>query len=364
MSRASEAGFPGRVVIDPGHGGRNPVGRSTPFGVRGPGGLLEKDVVLELGRRVARALGPSATLTRDDDRNLALGARAEIAQRFGAHMFLSLHANAGGPGRRGSEAFVHTRADGRSAAMAQAVLEEMSRLGGVRRGVERADLAVLEPGSLPRGAGACLLEVDYLSDLEGERRLRDGHALDDMAHAIANGLHRYGRTALALDWTDWVTDPGITAAFETAVSTNIAMASPITVPPDHERKLRAYAAANPGDGAKLLAGLARNPRFYQGGWILDVQTGASAMTLDTSVFVRESLSVSTYVHEMVHVAQYGDLGRPAFLEAYFSLALAEIIRRLINRLPLDPMTASPLETEAYDIERRFEAWARANGESL
>src|SRR5262249_36420445 len=58
--------LPGLAVIDAGHGGQHPLGKSTPLGVRGPSGTLEKDVTLELAHMVAAHLRGRAILTRND----------------------------------------------------------------------------------------------------------------------------------------------------------------------------------------------------------------------------------------------------------------------------------------------------------
>src|SRR5206468_664991 len=62
------------VVIDPGHGGATATGGSSPNNATGPNGLLEKDLTLDLGRRVSALLAPRATviLTRTTDVNLSL----------------------------------------------------------------------------------------------------------------------------------------------------------------------------------------------------------------------------------------------------------------------------------------------------
>src|SRR5262245_22334582 len=65
------------VMLDPGHGGRDRAEDSTPHGVRGPRGTLEKDVNLALARIVQRELGGLAELTRDGDYNLSLEQRAD-----------------------------------------------------------------------------------------------------------------------------------------------------------------------------------------------------------------------------------------------------------------------------------------------
>jgi N-acetylmuramoyl-L-alanine amidase len=80
------------VVIDPGHGGRDPgaSGETT--------GLAEKDVTLELAKAIRRELAASGrvrvALTREDDRFIPLPDRYAIARRLDADLFISLHADA------------------------------------------------------------------------------------------------------------------------------------------------------------------------------------------------------------------------------------------------------------------------------
>lgn len=77
------------VVVDAGHGGDD-TGRV------GPSGLMEKDVTLRVARRLEDALkvrGFRVVMTRDGDDALDQDARAEIANRAGGDLFISLHAN-------------------------------------------------------------------------------------------------------------------------------------------------------------------------------------------------------------------------------------------------------------------------------
>jgi N-acetylmuramoyl-L-alanine amidase len=80
----------GRIAIDPGHGGHD-------LGTVGPGGLAEKDLVLELARILQRLLqeklGAEVILTRNDDTFVPLEERTEIANRYQADLFISIHAN-------------------------------------------------------------------------------------------------------------------------------------------------------------------------------------------------------------------------------------------------------------------------------
>jgi N-acetylmuramoyl-L-alanine amidase len=80
----------GRVVIDPGHGGHD-------VGTHGPSGLYEKDVVLDVAKRlgalVEDRLGSEVIYTRDDDTFIPLEERTQIANDHKADLFLSIHAN-------------------------------------------------------------------------------------------------------------------------------------------------------------------------------------------------------------------------------------------------------------------------------
>jgi len=144
--------------------------------------------------------------------------------------------------------------------------------------------------------------------------------------------------------------------FKTVVASNIAFASPIAIPQVYKDRLLAYANYNKLDGAALLAGFVRRPRYFRGGWIMKLQGGAGAMTLDTAVFVTGQLPITTYIHEMVHVGQYRILGITGFLSSYFGISGLTILQRWIRRQPTDPMRSSPHEEQAYRIEARFCEW--------
>jgi len=84
----------GCVVLDPGHGGRDP-------GAIGVNGLQEKDVNLAVARQVARRLqdrGVEVFLTRQGDSFLELEDRAAMANRLRPDLFVSLHADSAANG--------------------------------------------------------------------------------------------------------------------------------------------------------------------------------------------------------------------------------------------------------------------------
>jgi N-acetylmuramoyl-L-alanine amidase len=87
---AAESRRPFVVVLDPGHGGANTDG------AHGRRGLVEKDVALAVALKLRAALeqsGATVVLTREEDADLPLARRAQIANESGADLFLSIHCN-------------------------------------------------------------------------------------------------------------------------------------------------------------------------------------------------------------------------------------------------------------------------------
>lgn len=80
----------GRIVIDPGHGGHD-------TGTLGRNGLVEKDLVLDVARRlgklISERMGSEVVFTRSDDTFIPLETRTAIANERRADLFLSIHAN-------------------------------------------------------------------------------------------------------------------------------------------------------------------------------------------------------------------------------------------------------------------------------
>jgi N-acetylmuramoyl-L-alanine amidase len=119
------------VVIDAGHGGRDP-GATSPFG-----GRREKDVTLALARAIRDELVRSGrvrvALTRDNDRYIDLRDRYEIARRVGASLFVSVHADAApnNDGARGATIYTLSEiASDREAALLAARENQAGLIGG------------------------------------------------------------------------------------------------------------------------------------------------------------------------------------------------------------------------------------------
>ena len=124
---------PPLVVIDPGHGGRDP-GAASPFD-----DAREKDITLALARAIRDDLARSGrvrvALTRDDDTSLPLDERYGVARRLGADLFISIHADAAPLNDQARGATVYTLsevASDREAALLAARENEVDLIGGAR----------------------------------------------------------------------------------------------------------------------------------------------------------------------------------------------------------------------------------------
>ena len=219
-----------------------------------------------------------------------------------------------------------------------------------------------------RGSRAVLLELQRTA---GNRAVGSFLARSPATRsAVQRQLLRWPDWEDALDlyeWVDPLTAPGKLMHALTGVEPSTwmlaeqavrASATKITIPQSHVDALKRYADGHPDDKRILLNALDQDPSFYRGGWLLDVQDDAEAITFGNSIFFRSSPpSARTFVHEMVHIDQYARLGRAAFLESYFGLSLLTIIKRAIAREPINVMMSSPHEQEAYALERHFAASA-------
>ena len=214
------------IVIDAGHGGRDP-------GARASDGTYEKVVTLAAARalkaRLERGGRYKVVLTREKDVFIPLEQRVKIARRAGADLFISLHADAGSDeSLRGAS--VYTLSENGSARIARRVMARDKVLGEVNLpGSDRAvnqilldltqratrnqsatfaqlllnevdDVAPLLRGS-HRDAGfvvllapdvpAVLLEMGFLTNPDDERLLTDPAARRRIAAAVADSIDGY-----------------------------------------------------------------------------------------------------------------------------------------------------------------------------
>ena len=218
------------IVIDAGHGGKDP-------GAIGPNNIKEKTVALQMAKKLAeqlrRMLGVKVLLTRSDDSFLELQERTAYANRVGADLFISLHANASpnnhaygletyflNLAKNNQAAEVAARENGTSLEavtnleailfdlMANAKINESSRLAaevqqamvsGLRPhfsrikdlGVRQGPFHVLLGATMP----SVLVEAAFISHPREEKRLEDDRYQEEVAKAIVNGVKSYAATA-------------------------------------------------------------------------------------------------------------------------------------------------------------------------
>ena len=221
------------IVLDAGHGGHD-------SGATGPTGLMEKDLVLDVTRRVAKLvaeqMGLKVRLTRDNDYFVTLRDRTSIANRERADLFVSIHANAHRetatdgvetyflsseatdgaarqvaalengvvqleqpPGRGSGQVDIvkailwdlaQSEFQAESSRLAEVVHDSMTQsLRISNRGVKQAGFYVLGGAAMP----AILLEIGFVTNPKEERRLKDTKYRDEIARAILAGLVEYKR---------------------------------------------------------------------------------------------------------------------------------------------------------------------------
>jgi N-acetylmuramoyl-L-alanine amidase len=219
----------GRVVIDPGHGGKD-------VGTHGPSGLYEKEVVLDVGRRLGSLiedrLGSEVVYTRSDDTFISLEERPRIANDSKADLFLSIHANSS-PIRTaagvemyylnfttskaamdvaarenaGSSSSIHDLRDllqkialrdkidesREFAARLQTSLSSLEKKGNAEsknRGLKKAPFIVLIGASMP----SVLAEIGFLTNAGDEAMLRRMEYRQKIAEALYKGIANYAET--------------------------------------------------------------------------------------------------------------------------------------------------------------------------
>jgi len=219
-----------RVVIDPGHGGKDP-------GAVGPGGTREKDIVLRVGKKLGKLLkkdhGVEVIYTRDRDKFVPLNERTEIANSKKADLFISIHTNASEKRKtRGMETYFLSWSNDREAIRVAArenkvsikkmqkmqgglsmILQDLARnskreeskrlaysvqnemVDSLKReytkiqdlGVKYALFYVLVGAEMP----SILVEISFISNRDEEKRLATNQYRDRIAKAIAKGIDKY-----------------------------------------------------------------------------------------------------------------------------------------------------------------------------
>jgi N-acetylmuramoyl-L-alanine amidase len=216
----------GKIVIDPGHGGHD-------TGTIGPNGLEEKDLVLEVSRRLGKLLesrlGAEVVYTRKDDTFIPLETRTAIANQQRADLFISIHANSSSdPAARGVETYylnftsnpdaldVAARENAvseksiyelqdlvKKIALKEKIEESREFAGDVEaslhsglaarspairdRGVKKAPFIVLIGANMP----SILAEISFVSNPTDERHLKTSEYRQRIAESLYRGIAKY-----------------------------------------------------------------------------------------------------------------------------------------------------------------------------
>ena len=218
------------IVIDPGHGGKDP-------GAVGYRGTKEKDIALDVAKRLEKKLSKNMNvkiiMTREEDIFLRLSERTKIANESNGNLFISIHTNAAEDRRAsGFETFLigpnKNEAAVRVAARENAVLELEGKTGknltnedliqatiaqsafaskseqfasmvqkeikkrvqSKDRGVKQAGFYVLMGASMPN----VLVELGFISNPSEEKKLRSPQYRDQLATAIYRAVEQYQKT--------------------------------------------------------------------------------------------------------------------------------------------------------------------------
>jgi N-acetylmuramoyl-L-alanine amidase len=215
-----------KVVIDPGHGGKDP-------GAIGPTGVQEKNVVLAIAKKlqgkIKESLGLEAILTRDSDNFLPLEERTALANTQKADLFVSIHTNAHKNRRvHGISTYILNVATDEEAArvaafensvsakrisdlekilndlMLNSKINESSRLADAVQngllkslpkkysrvknlGVKQAPFYVLIGAQMP----SIMVETSFITNKREEYRLRSATYQDTVAEGILSGIRHY-----------------------------------------------------------------------------------------------------------------------------------------------------------------------------
>jgi N-acetylmuramoyl-L-alanine amidase len=173
-----------RIVIDPGHGGRDP-------GTTSVSGVYEKRINLAVAHKTAARLkrkGHQVAMTRQGDQYPELESRAALANRLNADLFVSIHADwAPSPSAQGFTVYIAPTASKDTQRAAQAIARAMATTGLDNRGVRRNDYRVLVHTRGP----AVLIELGYLSNAREAAKLQSDAFQNRLAAAIATGISDY-----------------------------------------------------------------------------------------------------------------------------------------------------------------------------
>jgi len=207
-ARYLKSGIPRVVVLDPGHGGKDK-------GATGSRNVQEKLAVLDIAKRARshlKGMGIKALLTREGDKFISLNRRVQLASKWDADLFVSIHLNASqSSSAHGVETYILTSPgfpstntgsrkrvrklrypgtsfDHRSTVAGYAIHKNLlAKTGAADRGLREARFFVLKNVTCP----AVLVEGAFLSNPAEQRKILDSNYRDAIAKGIAYGVLEY-----------------------------------------------------------------------------------------------------------------------------------------------------------------------------
>jgi N-acetylmuramoyl-L-alanine amidase len=185
------------IVIDPGHGGKDP-------GAIGTNTIQEKDVVLSIAKEILKFNTSilddrfDIYLTRYKDTLISLSDRSRLAKSLKADVFVSLHCNASSIISRGIEVYVYNSDNSNtkpSIGLGLSILNESTlKLGFKKRGVRFANFQVLRENIAYRPS--ILIEMGFITNTDEADYFLKPKNIRAMALAILMGLFNYLNTGL------------------------------------------------------------------------------------------------------------------------------------------------------------------------
>ena len=186
-----------KIVIDPGHGGND-------AGAIGPTGVMEKTVTLKVAlelRKLLEAEGAQVIMTREGDTTVSykgakasdieeLGARCDVANRVGADIFISIHADSfTRPEARGTTGYYYSKSTtGKGQKLADCIRRNLvEQLGTPSRGTQPCNFYVVKNTDMP----ATLIELGFISNKEEEQLLNSKEGVQKAAQGILDGIEDY-----------------------------------------------------------------------------------------------------------------------------------------------------------------------------
>jgi N-acetylmuramoyl-L-alanine amidase len=172
------------IIVDPGHGGRDP-------GAKGVSALPEKTINYRIAMELAKQLqarGAHVAATRNSDEFIALDDRAAAAESTRADLFISIHSDSHrSTDMAGATIYVSRGASTSSVRAAESIAAALQAAGIHCRGIRDAGYRVLQGHSRP----GVLVECGYLTNPTEAQYLNSAAYQTRLASAIAAGVASY-----------------------------------------------------------------------------------------------------------------------------------------------------------------------------